>query len=554
MRSNPVSRSGLLRLLLLVVLPLPTAAYAQQASGIAGLVRDASGGVLPGVTVEAASPALIEKVRNAVSDSEGRFNIVDLRPGTYTVTFSLAGFSTLKREGIDLPAGFTATVNADLRVGALEETITVTSSAPLVDIQNVRQQESLSNELIDALPSGSKGFMGIARLVPGMNGNADAGGASGIYSANSAHAATVHGKGGGKMAYDGMQTSNQTVLGNSSYIMNPATVEETVVSTGAISAESDASGLYINLVPKEGGNSVKGGTDGMYTNGNLQSDNLTDLVRSRGVTTINKVQHLYDANFYIGGPVKHDKVWFFAAPRATGSQNQVSNVYFNLTQGTPIYTPDLDNPAYRREWLRSSSERITWQVSPRNKVNVFADTQSYQTRGRGEFLAPEAQTVWSFWPNGLYQATWNSPVTRAILLEAGFSFAQNGYPSTREQSTDIFGFVVKESDISILEQSTGFRYNAKAQYQDKNDQNRYVQRFSATYVTGAHNFKTGFQLQQGVLRQHTMVNQDVRYTFTRGVPTSIDLIGTPYPFLANTKAELGIYAQDQWKVKRLTLS
>ena len=553
MRGNPSFYSRFV-LAMLVALVFSSVAFAQQASGIAGVVRDSSGAVLPGVSVEAASPALIEKVRTAVTDGEGRFNIVDLRPGTYSVTFSLAGFNTFKRDAVALTAGFTATVNADLRVGALEETITVTSSSPLVDLQNVRQQESLSNELIDALPSGSKGFMGIARLVPGMNGNGDGGGASGIYSANSAHASTVHGKGGGKMAYDGMQTSNQTVLGNSSYIMNPATVEETVVLTGAISAESDASGIYINLVPKEGGNTFRGGTDGMYTNGDFQSDNLTDDVRSRGVTTINKVQHLYDTNFYIGGPIKRDRVWFFAATRATGSQNQVSGVYFNATQGTPLYTPDLDRPAFRREWLRSQGERVTWQLSPRNKINAFGDTQSYQTRGRGQFTAPEAHSVWSFWPNGLYQVTWSSPVTQKVLLEAGFSFAQNGYPSTREQSTDIFGFVVKETDVATTEASTGFQYNARPQYQDKNDQNRYVQRFSASYVTGSHNFKTGFQLQQGVLRQHSMVNQDVRYTFTRGVPTSLDQLATPYSFLANTRAELGIFAQDQWKLQRLTLS
>ena len=186
--------------------------------------------VLPGVTVEAASPALIEKVRTVVTDGEGRYNIVDLRPGTYVVTFSLAGFNTFKREGIELTAGFTATVNAELRVGALEETITVTGAAPLVDTQNVRQQKSVSNELLEALPSGVEGLHGHRpsrarddRATPTR------GGASGIYSANSAHAATVHGKGGGKMSYDGMQTSNQTVLGNTSYVMNPATVEETVV-------------------------------------------------------------------------------------------------------------------------------------------------------------------------------------------------------------------------------------------------------------------------------------------------------------------------------------
>src|SRR5262249_43368979 len=121
-------------------------ASAQQAASIAGIVRDTTGAVLPGVTVEAASPALIEKVRSAVTAGEGQYRIVDLRPGTYTVTFSLAGFNSLKREGVELTAGFTATINADLRVGALEETVTVTGASPLVDTQNVRQQRSVSDE------------------------------------------------------------------------------------------------------------------------------------------------------------------------------------------------------------------------------------------------------------------------------------------------------------------------------------------------------------------------------------------------------------------------
>lgn len=553
MTSKRVVRLRLAALWIALAL-LPTTVVAQQASGIAGVVRDTSGGVLPGVTVEAASPALIEKVRSAVTDGEGRYNLVDLRPGTYVVSFSLAGFNTFRREGIVLTAGFTAAVNGDMQVGALEETITVTGAAPLVDTQNVRQQESVSDELLSALPSGSKGFMGIARLIPGMSGNSDSGGGSGIYSSNSAHAATIHGKGSGKMSYDGMQTSNQSGTGHTSYVMNPATVEETVVLTGGISAESDASGLLINLVPKEGGNVFRFGADGVYTNEQLQSDNLTDRVRARGVTTTHTVQHLYDANLYAGGPITRDRVWFFAATRFTGSQNQVGGIYFNKTQGTPIYTPDLDRPAFRREWLKGQSVRLTWQVSPRNKINSFADTQSYQVRGRGSNDAPEAHTVWSFWPNGLYQVTWNSPVTSKFLLEAGVSLAQNGYPYTREQVTDIFGFTVKPTDISILEASTGFRYNAKEHYADVNDQDRYVQRFSASYVTGSHAFKAGFQLQQGVLNQDRIVNEDVHYIFARGVPTTVVQWASPYQNRVRTKADLGIFVQDQWAIRRLTLS
>jgi hypothetical protein len=192
-----MSRHGVVYFVVVCTLTfLPSIARAQAVTtgSIAGLVRDTSGAVLPGVTVEAGSPALIEKVRTAVTDGEGRYNIVDLRPGAYAVTFTIAGFSTLRREGITISAGFAATVNADMRVGAVEETITVTGATPIVDTQNVRQQTVISDELLAALPSGGKGFSGIARLVPGMSGGTDVGGADGIYTGNSIWNATLHGR------------------------------------------------------------------------------------------------------------------------------------------------------------------------------------------------------------------------------------------------------------------------------------------------------------------------------------------------------------------------
>src|SRR5262245_1467185 len=134
----------------------PSGAWAQSAASgsIAGGVKDTTGAVLPGVTVEAASPALIEKTRTVVTDDQGQYKIVDLRPGTYTVTFSLAGFNTVRREGLELPTGFTATANAELRVGAIEETVTVSGASPVVDTHSVRQQNVLAREVLDAVPSG----------------------------------------------------------------------------------------------------------------------------------------------------------------------------------------------------------------------------------------------------------------------------------------------------------------------------------------------------------------------------------------------------------------
>ena len=162
----------------LVVL-VPVAADAQQAS-ITGVVRDTSGAVLPGVIVEATSPALIEKVRSVVSDSTGQYRIVDLRPGVYIVTFTLTGFSTVRREGIELVGSFTASVNADLRVGSLEETITVTGESPVVDVQSSKRQQVLPDELIQAIPT-ARVYHSLMGLIPGINlsGTSDVGGLGG---------------------------------------------------------------------------------------------------------------------------------------------------------------------------------------------------------------------------------------------------------------------------------------------------------------------------------------------------------------------------------------
>src|SRR6266542_6238195 len=196
---------GLLALLCTFV--VASAARAQQTSAIAGVVRDTSGAVLPGVTVEAASPVLIEKVRTVVTDSGGRYNIVDLRPGTYTVTFSLPGFNTLKRDGIAISVGFTATVNADMQVGSLAETITVTGETPLVDVQNARQQKVLSDDVLLALPTGQTNIVNVIALTPGFTGNATVGGSTGAYHGQQTEG-TYHGKRGTHLNFDGMRIDN----------------------------------------------------------------------------------------------------------------------------------------------------------------------------------------------------------------------------------------------------------------------------------------------------------------------------------------------------------
>ena len=533
---------------------VPFTASAQQASGIAGEVTDDTGGVLPGVTVEATSPALIEGVRTAFSDGQGRYNIVDLRPGTYTVTFALPGFATVIREGIVLTAGFTANIDAAMQVGGIEETITVTGASPLVDIQNVRQQQVVSDELLRTLPSSTKNVaQTLIMLVPGITGTTDVGGSSGLYRSNGQSGGMFfHGKSDITALYDGMGVSaSATAI---FYVLNTATAEETTVETGGGSAESGAT-VVMNLIPKVGGNTFGFDASGTYTNERLQTNNLTDELRARGLTHPNEVLLFYDANVTVGGPIMRDRLWFFSASRAVRSKNTVPGVFFNKTLGTPFYTPDPDRPAYRTEWLQSLGGRVTWQASEKNKVSGFTDIQHFFNRGRGEFASPEAYThMWNFWPQGLGQATWTSPVSNRLLLEAGTSFMVGPIPYPSPGGAE-FATTGPEA-ISIVELSTGFRYNARQWYANAQGRNRWATRASASYVTGSHAFKGGIQLEQVYDNQDRLVHGDVEYFFNQGVPNRLRQHATyAIPSLRkNRSRELALFVQDQWAINRLTLN
>src|SRR5262247_2082967 len=167
-------RAGRVALLGLALLALPAIAHAQ--STLTGVVKDASGAVLPGVNVEAASPVLIEQTRSITTDSTGGYRLTDLRPGNYTLTFSLEGFSTVKREGLELPSNFTMTVNIDLKVGALAETLTVTGASPIVDVQSTTKSQVLNREQLDAIPTG-RTIQAMGQLITGISLNSpDVGG------------------------------------------------------------------------------------------------------------------------------------------------------------------------------------------------------------------------------------------------------------------------------------------------------------------------------------------------------------------------------------------
>ncbi len=541
---------------LLVIPPAPAAA--QQSSGIAGVVRDTSGAVLPGATVEGASAALIEKARTVFSDDQGRYSIVDLRPGTYTVTFTLPGFRAARRESIELTSGFTATVNADLQVGTLEETVTVTGASPLVDTSNVREQSVLTRDLIDTLPISTKHVNNVATLTPGFTGlgepagqySTQLGGGTGV-GASAGTPATYHGKTGSRVLLDGMSVENMQGIGNSSYQINAALVQEMVLQTSGISADTNADGVVLNVIPRDGGNRFSVIATGLYTNEHLESDNITDALRARGLPSATTTTRVFDEAVSVGGPIRRDRLWFFGALRTWGSNKRYAGVFYNRTQGTPFFTPWTDRPVDRAsgrwEWYDSTVARVTWQASPRNKFNFTFDRQMACNCGSNTpQTSQEANFNYRFDPNILGQAVWNSPVTSRLLFESGAAAVISHWHRFLIGSQD---------DIAIQDQGLGVSYNNTATYiGHPNDSDRYSQRFSVSYVTGTHAFKTGVTVEEGVRNTLNRVTGNATsYVFVNQVPTQINLSGGPW-FQEDNFIDLGLYAQDQWRMDRLTLN
>ena len=364
----------------LSLIPASVLAQGTSTATITGVVRDSSGAVLPGVTVEAASPELIEKVRSTVTDERGQYRLPELRPGMYAVTFSLTGFSTLRRDGLELRTNFTAQVDVELKVSQVEETITVSGSTPLVDVQSATQQRTVSREMLDTVPT-AKSVLGIAALIPAVvepPNSQDVGGSKGERSVR----ITVH---GGKtfdsrLLQDGMRYNALTPgIGSlegtgRGYYANPLAVQEVVVDLGTMgSAEYSLGGAQVNSIPKTGGNRFTGSFFIGGTGDSLQSNNLDDDLIAQGLTSVNSVKKVYDYNGAFGGPILPERLWFYAAARRWGTTTGVANLFADRSVADFVYTPDTGRPIEPEESDRGVGFRLTYQANSKDKFTFSWD-------------------------------------------------------------------------------------------------------------------------------------------------------------------------------------
>ena len=547
--------SGSLVVIAALLFCLPTWALAQGTAGISGTVTDITGGALPGVTVEARSPALLEQVRTVVSDGSGEYRIIALQPGAYTVTFTLPGFSVFLREGIQLTTGFTASVDSQMAVGNLEETVTVTGAAPMLDVRTVSRDVVITREVADALPTG-RNFQEMATLIPGVQMyRSDGGSGSGITGMGGASGVDgfkgiiAHG-GRGRDTRVEVNGMNVNIFGSrqdSSYSkFQDGNVQEYAFEVAAHNAEAETGGIRVNMIPKEGGNIFSGGFYADFANNGLQSDNMNDELRARGLRDPNAQKALWKVNPYGGGPIVQDKVWFYGAAERFVTDRYVTDVYENTTPAAWTPTIDLTQRGVIGEATYDVNGRITWQAAPKHKVSFYYDQGKlcqcpYSLRPG---TSPEASNQSPRYTK-IFQANWVAPVTSRLLYEVGVSLPW--YETDREPHATTTAGRIREGSI-------GLAYRASHPAINFDDQNENHQvKGSVSYVTGSHAAKFGGTAQFGRATTTYWNKVNMEFTAVNFRPTSVTYHATPYSPVAD-HMQVGFFAQDQWTVDRLSLN
>src|SRR5476649_132925 len=558
-----MTRSRIVMMLALVVgcLALPTTARAQSA--FAGVVKDATGAVLPGVTVEASSPALIEKVRSVTTDANGLYRIENLRPGTYTITFNLPGFSAVKRDAVELPSNFTSTINADLKVGAMEETVTVSGQSPVVDVQSNSKAQVLSREVLDAVPT-SHTIQGVGQLVVGVTLTApDVGGSQAMQQTYF----TVHGLGAAQtsLMMDGMIINGLQGDGAIQTYTNDAGNQEMVYQTCGGTVDSPTGGVKINMIPKEGGNRMSGSVFQGYESTALQANNLTDSLAALGVKSVDKIGKYSDTNITLGGPIKKDSLWFFGSGRIFIVNKPIAGTY--VSDGTPAnilaceaaligkgaLCPQGVDPQHQYSGLG----RVTWQISPRNKLSGYYD-RIHKARGAAMATGDDQTTSSVVWNSPLYTTNdikYTVTVSSKLLVEGGFSSNVERYNNIPQPGiAQQYGTAAWLAGARRIDTGYGTTSTSTVAYGSYPD--RYNLQGSASYITGYHSVKMGFQDSWGPYNQSLSANADLYQNYVSGSPTTVTLLASSGQTVWQERlnANLGLYAQDVWSFKRATLT
>jgi hypothetical protein len=538
---------------------VPCPAVAQT---IAGVVSDASGGALSEVVVRAESAALIAKARTVTTDRNGQYRIEDLRPGSYTVTFLREGFSTHVVESVQIASAFTASLDVELALGAVEDAVTVTADTPVVDVHRAGAATTLSGDVVRSLPT-VRSYSALVVLIPGVLTRSND-----IVTGTTTAAFPIHGgrTNEGRLAVDGLVVGGPSV-GNSptSYVVDAGAAEEVTFAAASGLGENETGGIVMNIVPKAGGNTTRGSLFLSGSGEKLRSRNLTPALEQMGVSAPSPLRKVYDVSGTVGGPIAADRLWYFATAHRGGSTTDSTNVFYNLNAGDPakwLYAPDPSRRAYSDRLFENASARLTWQMTERHKISVFWDEQTLCRTCTGATSAgidpprvsPEAVGVFGR-PMRVVQAAWSAPLSTRLLVDAGFSGSHFGFGNSERDSNptrDLIRVVEQcASGCTANGGIPGLAYRS----QDFSDayNGSYLWHASLSYVTGSHSLKVGYQ--RALMMQDvtwTTNSQNLTYRFSNGVPNQLTQSISPWVNRSRAGWD-AVFIQERWTRGRLTL-
>ena len=546
----------------LACLLLATAAAAQDSS-IIGEITDNTGGVLPGVTVETTSPAMIEGSRVAVSDGQGRYQITNLVPGTYELIFTLPGFSTFVREGLQLPPGFAATVDAQLAVGTVAESVTVSGESPVVDVQSTVRTQVLTREIMDAIPTGHT-IYARAQLLPSIRmSQVDVGGTRAMQTTyiaaqgadNDQTSINVNGLSIMSMGSDGSHTGYYNEYGYG----------EISVETTLSGAENSRGGVSVNMIPRAGGNAFSGSGYAGGMRAGWQADNFAggpDDLASLGATSVTSISRIYDYNISQGGPILQDKLWFFGSFRQWVTDAPIADSFYKLGSpisgdGIPTEGPDLNRPGIDDSLIRTGLARLTWQVNSSNKLQAHMD-RGHKERFNQHSVGWEVETAsrhWTYPILGNAQVMYTATPSSRVLFEAGWAPSWNSRNFSYQEgivadrgTPGWFARTAKE------DRSLDTRWDAAPSSEYWIYSRKPVSTARLSYVTGSHAVKVGMSHTYGSVRETFRSNGDLEQEYRNGVPDSVQVYN--YPLFTHTQLnyDLGLYAQDTWTLDRVTIN
>lgn len=536
--------------ILAVSLLIPSTAFAQGGGAsstgtIQGRAADASGAILPGVTVTAVSPSMIG-VQTQVTNENGTYRFPAVPPGVYTVTFELAGFSTVKRDGIQISLGFTANVNADLKLASLQETVTVSGASPVIDTTATRVQQNFKLEQLDSIPNG-RDMWALLAATPGVvMSRIDVGGNR----AGTQTGYTAYGLSGQvRVSVEGINTTEGT--GGAGFYFDYGSFEEVFLGVAGQGAEAATPGVQSQFLGKSGSNKFAGELYQDFYNNSFQTSNLSAAQLATGLRPgSNEVQRYLDTNVNFGGPIKKDKIWFHTSWRRQ----------FNAVE-QPLFNFDSDFET----WNTNPSIKTTYQINQRNKLIGYYQWNMKVQPNRlpfGTYTYDSAgPTSRQESPSWVWKGEWNGTVSDKLYLEA--RYGDFGYYDARLANSDE-AYFWRDSGRLIL---TG------AHAQSQNDRDRKQLTGAATYFLdtsrGSHTFKFGGEMylesQWGGRQQNVggniehIYSNGVSSSVVFGIPTALSVSGLKASdngdlLVVNKLDQQDAFINDTWSLGRVTLN